>query len=888
VMSEWWSKLVVTFRRRRISGDLREEAEAHLQMEVEANIERGLTQEAALLKARVEFGNRSIIEEAARQAWTFHWLEMLWQDIRYGVRLLRRSPGFTAVAVLTLALGVGANAAIFSLVKTVLLNALPFAESDQLVGIWEDLTKLPGPAKVELSPATFLSWRAQNEQMDRPIFEGIAAIDSFANYNLNGRGNPEVVSGAAVSGNLFQLLRLPATIGRTLLPADDGPEAERAVVLSEAFWRQRFGADAGLIGETLTLNGIPYRVVGVVRGDFQYPKAGTKLWVPLALSSEARSQRFNFSLNVIARLRPGVSLENARTVMAGFAANLRRQFPQADKTGVTLAPLREEYTGAVRSTLALLLGTVSIVLLIACANVSQLLLARGTGRRHEVALRGAMGAERGRLVRQLLTESLVLAVLSAVAGGGVAASTFQFLARLIPARFPPGTTLSMDMPVLLFTAAIAGFVALAFGIGPALVTSRLDLDAVLRQGGRGTTGGGRGLRGILVATEVALTVVLLVAAALLLRSYAKLRAVDTGFVSQNLLIAQTDLSPGKYAEFKQRERFLSLVLERTQQIPGVVSAGYSNFAPLVFKGGKAALWIEGRPDPVPGQLPQQIAVDRMVSAGYLSTLGVPLIAGRFFDSRDTPNSVPVAIVNQRMTTLFWPGDDPIGHRIRLGATGNQWFTIVGIAGDVHQFGLDVPPEPEVFLSTEQWQINVPFLWPRNLLVRTQGDPTQLATALRQAVWSVDPEQPVTNIRTMNAVVDAEFTTRNVQLGLIGTFALLALILAAVGLYGVLSYTVAQLTPEIGLRMALGAQRSTLIGMVLRRTLFWTAVGLVTGLSAALGLARFIESFLFGISSTDPLTIAVVVVVMTSVAMVASLIPALHACSIDPTEALRCG
>ena len=885
-MREFWSKVRSAFRRPDVAADLREEAEAHLQMEIEANIQRGMPPEAARTKAQREFGNRTLVQESARQAWTFGWWETLWQDARYGLRLLRRSPGFTTVAVLTLALGVGANAAIFSLVKTVLLNALPFAEPDGLVAVWEDTSQRNGPAKVELSPATFVSWRMQNRQSDKPVFEGIAAIDSFSNYNLSGRGEPEVIGGAAVSGNLFQLLRLPAVAGRTLQPEDERPGAEPVVVLSERYWRQRFAGDTALIGETLTLNGTSYRVVGVVPGDFQYPKPGRDVWVPLVLPANAAGQRFNFVWNAIARLSPGVSLEQARTVMTGFAANLAREFPQTESIGVALAPLREEYTGAVRSTLTLLLGTVGIVLLIACANVAQLLLARGTGRRQEIALRGALGAERGRLVRQLLTESLMLAFLSAIAGGAMALSTFQFLARLIPARFPPGTTLSMDLSVLLFTAAIAGLTAAAFGIGPALVTSRLDLEAVLRQNGRGTTGGGRRMRGILVAAEVALTVVLLVAAGLLLRSYAQLRAVNTGFVPQNLLLAQTDLSPGKYSEAAARNRFLSLTLERVRQLPGVISAGYSNFAPLIMKGGSAGFWIEGRPDPVPDQVPRQVAVDRMVSVGYLTTLGVPLIAGRFFDRRDTPDSVPVAVINRRMATLFWPGGDAIGHRIRLGTTGRQWFTIVGIAGDVHQLGLDTPPDPEVFMSTEQWQFNVPFLWPRNLVVRTEGDPARLAGAVRQAVWSVDSEQPVTSIRTMSDVVDGEFANRNVQLVLIGTFALLALVLAAVGLYGVLSYTVAQLTPEIGLRMALGAQRSTLIGMILRRTLLWTGAGLLTGLAAAFALARFIKSFLFGISSTDPLTVAGVVVVMAGIAMLASLIPALRASSVDPTEALR--
>ncbi len=886
MMREWWSKLSGAFRRDPIFGDLREESEAHLQMEVEANIDRGLTPEEALVKARREFGNRTLVEESAHQTWTFRWLETLSQDVRYGVRLLRHSPGFTAVAVLTLALGVGANAAIFSLVKTVLLNALPFAEPDQLVAVWEEMTQSAGLPKVELAPAAFLSWRMQNQQSDHPVFEGIAAIDPSATYNLTGRGDPEAIGGAAVSGNLFQLLRLPAVAGRTLLPEDDRPEAERVVVLSDRYWRQRFGADPGIVGETLTLNGAAYRVVGVVPGDFQYPRPRIDLWVPIALPSDAATQRFNFYLNVIARLRPGVSLEQAKPALEGFAANLNREFPQGATSGVTLTPLREEYTGAVRSTLTLLLGTVGIVLLIACANVAQLLLARGTGRRQEIALRGALGAERGRLVRQLLTESLVLAMLSAAAGAGVALSTFHFLARLIPDRFPPGTTLAMDVPVLLFTAAMAALTAAVFGIGPALATSRLDLDAVLRQSGRGAVAGGRRMRGVLVAVEVALTVVLLVAAGLLLRSYAQLRAVDTGFAPQNLLVARTDLSPGKYAEFATRSRFLSLTLERVRQLPGVVSAGYSNFAPLVFKGGKARFHIEGQPEPAPGQLPPPIAVDRMVSDGYLQTLGVPLVAGRFFDQRDTPDSVPVAVINQRMATLFWPGDDPIGNRIRLGATGNQWFTIVGIAGDVHQVGLDAPPDPEIFLSVEQWQFSIPFLWPRQLVVRAQGDPVQFAGALRQAVWSVDPEQPVTNIRTMNDVVDAEFTSRDTQLALIGTFALLALVLASIGLYGVLSYTVAQLTPEIGLRMALGAQRSTLIAMVLRRTLLWTGAGLAVGLAAALALARFIESFLFAVSTTDPLTILGVAALMVCVALLASLLPALRASSIDPTEALR--
>jgi putative ABC transport system permease protein len=874
---------------KRDPSDFDAEVASHIAFETDRLIAEGVAPKDAVLRARRTFGNVTRVRETVYESAGWVWWNQLTQDIGYGLRTLCANPALTAIAVLTLALGVGANTAVFSLVETVLLAKLPFREPARLVALYEDHTALGGPHFVEPSPAAFLSWRRDNANMTRPAFDGLSAVDGFGDYSLTGRGEPEQIRGAAVSGNLFDVLGLRALAGRTLQPADDRPGAEPVVLLSEDYWRRKFAADPALVGQALTLNGIRRIVVGVVPGALQVPRPDTELWVPIAMTEEQAGQRFNFVLNVFARLKPGVSEKQARSTMNVFTANLLRAFPGAVKMGATVRPLRDVLAVSVRSTLNLLLATVGVVLLIACANVAQLLLARGAGRAREIALRGALGAERGRLLRQLLTESLLLAVAGAIAGTGMAASTLWFLARLIPQNFPQGTRLAIDLPVLAYTAALALITAIVFGIGPALISTRADAATVLKQGGRSVTAGGGRVRGMLITAEVALTILLLAGAGLLLRSYSQLHKVEPGFRTGGILIADTALSPAGYATPERRIAYYEEVLAQATRVPGVVSAAFSSFAPLIMKGGRTAFLIDGRPDPTPTQRPRQIAVDRSVSPGYLGTMGIALLEGRDFSERDTATAPPVVLINQTMARTFWPNESAIGRRIKFGIPSGQsspGYTIVGVTGDVRELNLDQAPESELFFPLTSGSSGPPFLWPRQLIFRTQGDPLAQAGAVRRIIRSVDPNQPISSLRTMKDVVDQEFTSRDTQLILICAFAGLAMLLASVGLYGVLSYTVAQMTPEIGVRMALGAQPGQAVAMVMRRMFVWVGFGILMGLIAAGVLARFVESFLFGVRATDPVTLGGVVALMLFVALAASWLPASRASAVDPIQSLR--
>jgi predicted permease len=874
---------------KRDPSDFDAEVASHIAFETDRLIAEGIPPKEAVRRARRTFGNVTRVRETAYESNSWVWWDQLAQDLRYGARTLCANPALTAIAVLTLALGVGANTAVFSLIETVLLADLPFQEPTRLVALYEDHSALGGPAFVEPSPASYVAWSRDNAQMNRPAFDGIAAVDGFGDYNLTGLGEPEQVRGAAVSGNLFDVLRLRAVAGRTIQPEDDHPGAEPVVVLGEGYWRRKFGADPALIGQALTLNGIKRTVIGVVPGALEVPRPDTELWVPLALTEEQASQRFNFYLNVFARLRSGVSEAQASSAMKVFAANLLRAFPGGVKMGTAVRPLRDVLASSVRSTLNLLLATVGIVLLIACANVAQLLLARGAGRAREMALRGALGAQRGRLLRQLLTESLLLAVAGGIAGTGIAASTLWFLARLIPKNFPQGTTLAINLPVLAYTSVLALITAVVFGAGPALVSTRADVASVLKQGGRGVSASGGRLRGLLITCEVALTILLLAAAGLLLRSYAQLRQVEPGYRTGGILIADTVLSPTSYATPERRIAYYQDVLAQAARLPGVVSAAFSSFAPLLMKGGRMGFRIDGRPDPTPDQQPRQIAVDRSVSPGYLTTMGIPLREGRDFSERDSATAPHVALINQTMARTFWPNESPIGKRVKFGLSSSQSspsYTIVGVMGDVREINLNQVPESELFLPLTSGAFGPPFLWPRQLILHTKDDPLAQAGSVRRIIRSVDPNQPISSLRTMKDVVDQEFTSRDTQLILICAFAGLAMLLASVGLYGVLSYTVAQMTPEIGVRMALGAQPGQAVAMVMRRMFVWVGFGILMGLVTAGVLARFLESFLFGVKAADPVTLADVVALMLFVALAASWLPASRAAAIDPIQSLR--
>lgn len=806
------------------------------------------------------------------------------QDVRYALRTLRNSPGFTVVAVLILALGIGASTAVFSLVSAVLLKPLPFAEPDRLVVLWNDFTRVGGPDRGNPSPANFVDWEERNRS-----FDGMAALVSES-YNLTGDGEPQKLAGIRATGNLFSVLGLDAILGRTFTTADEAPDALPVAVVSETLWLSRFGGDPGLIGRSIDLNGLAHVVVGVVPPDFRFPDPDAAVWVPARFSPQELSARGFYYFFVVARLRSGVPLSAAQAEMSTVADALAQEYPESNAgLGTLVTPLHEHLSHTARPALFLLLAAVGVVLIITCANVASLLLARGASRAKELALRQALGADRRRTIRQLLTENAVLGGVGLLLGMVLAVLAGRFLARLVPETFPAGTSLDLDWRVLAFSCALALATVLLFGAVPALAAARLDFAGTMKKGaGRSTAATSATTRNALVVSEITLTVILLAAAGLLLRSYAGVLAADPGFRPQDLVIAETVLPQSKYGDVRTRNAFYEGVLERVAALPGVEAAAYANYPPLTFDGGRAAISIEGRPPWTREELGRQMAVDRSVSGDYFEALGVPLLRGRAFDEREAPNAPLAVIINESLARLHWRDGDPLGARLKLGPpeSDSPWATVVGVVGDVRQMALDLPPEPEVYFALGQVPFDAAFLWPQHLLVRTQGDPMALASELRAAVWSVDADQPVASIRSMEQVFDAQLANRNLQMILVGGFAMLALVLASVGLYGVLSYTVAQRTSEIGVRMALGAERRNVIAAVLRSAFLLAACGVVLGIAGSFGVTRLLSSFLFGVTPTDAATFAAVPTLLLLVALLAAYVPARRAARVDPVNALR--
>jgi putative ABC transport system permease protein len=806
-------------------------------------------------------------------------LNDFFRDFRYCVRSLLRTPGFTVVAVAVLALGIGATSAIFSLVSAVWLKPLPFADEERIVSLWFDLSAVGGPTRVQITSGHYEDWRQRAQS-----FEEMALVLP-ARVNLTGAdGEPERLEALRTTPNLFATIGLAPLLGRTFAP-DEGAGGEPAVVVSERFWLRRLGGDPAAVGRTITLDGSSHVVVGVVPADFRFPRGDVDIFLATVFSPEILAQHGNFSYNAVAKLRPEVSLAAAQAEMNAIAAGLLADNPN-DGHGnpVVVEPLRNNLAFSVAPTLERLLGAVGLVLLIACANVANLLLARATVRQKELAIRKALGAARGRVLRQLMAESALLAAVSTVVGLILAAACLGYLARLLPLTLPASTSLALDGRVLALTIGVALATVFLFGAGPAFAAARRDFSAAF---GRsvGTQGAkARRLRTGLVVAEIALTVVLLAGAGLLLRSYQAVLAVDPGFDAEGLLVVEAVLTPSRYPAPADRDAFYRRVLERARALPGAESVGYTNFAPLINKGGRSLVLVEGRPRRDGADLVRSIASNRATSAGYLETLGVPLLSGRLIDERDTRGAPFTAVINRTFARTHWPDEDPIGNQFRMGATGDSLMTVVGVVEDVRQAGLDVPAVAEAYMPLDQ--LVGPFMWPQQLVLRTTGDPLALAPAVRRAILDIDPDQPVSSVRAMSEVVDAELANRNTQLTLIGAFALLALVLAAIGLYGVLSHTVSQSTNEIGLRMALGAGESTVVGWVVRSALGTALLGIVVGLLAAYALTWTIASFLYDVSPADPTTAVAVAGVLLLVAVLAAFVPARRAARVDPMTALR--
>jgi putative ABC transport system permease protein len=808
-------------------------------------------------------------------------MEFIIKDIRYAVRGLVKRPGFTVIALITLALGIGANTAIFSVVNAVLLRPLPFRDPEQLVMVWEDAAFAGFPRNTP-APANYVDWKNQNQS-----FSDMAAT-AETSFNITGDGEPERVTAYSVTANFFPVLGVQPLLGRGFLPEEDRPGANKVVMLSYKLWQTRYGGDRQVLNRDIQLNGEKHTVVGIMPPNFQFLDSYVRMWVPLALDQEELANRGGHYLSVVARLKPGVALSQAQADMNAIMRRIATDHPEDSfdgKLGAVVMPMRDQVVGDARGSLVMLLVAVAFVLLIACANVAGLLLARAVGRRREIALRMALGASRPAVVKQLLTESLLLSLVAGVLGTLLAYWSFTFLQGLVPEQMTLATSLRVDTRILLFTILISIVTGIIFGLAPALQAARVDLNEALKQSSTRVTATGR-LRSTMIVFEVALSLVLLIGAGLLIQTLFQIFGQYSVLEPEKILTMRTVLPREKYKEPQQRNNFYRQVLERVEHLPGVVSAGYSTSVPLSWKGGTSGFYPEGIKAPIPGMAYD--ANHRQVSADYLKTMNIPLRQGRYFDGRDNEQSMPVAIINETMARQYWPGENALGRRFKIGDPDDPkrpWTQIVGIVADIRQMGLDDPVKAEMYLPYQQINHN-PWFVPRDLAIRTSGDTSNLVGSVRQIIREVDPDQPVSNVATMAELLGEEASQRRMGMIMLVAFAALALLLASLGIYGVLAYFVTQHTSEIGVRLALGASTRNILFLVLRKGMGLTLLGVVIGIAAALGLTRLMSSLLFGVKAVDPLTFVTVPLLLASVALLACYLPARRATKVDPLVALR--
>ncbi len=799
-------------------------------------------------------------------------METFIQDVSYGLRTMRKNPGFTLIALLTLALGIGANTAIFSVVNAALLRPLPLDHPEQLVLVY---SRTGREARNYVAYPDLRDWQAQSQS-----FAHLSAIVPQS-VNLTGRAEPGRVIGGFVSTNFFKMLGVEPAAGRAFLPGEDEAGAERVVVINHIVWRDRFGADPNLIGQTLTLNGQLFTVVGIMPEAFRFSWSDVDVWLPIQHYPNFTLDRGKTSAAVLGRLKPGVTTRQAQAEMETISARLAKQYPEtnADR-GINLVSFQAQLVELIRPSLLVLLGAVGFVLLIACANVANLLLSRSIARHKELALRAALGATRARLVRQLLTESLLLSLAGGVLGLLIGLWGMDALAANSAVDLPVGVTVKLDLAVLGFTASMAVLTGLIFGLLPALRFSRPDVHEALKEGGRtaGANLGSSGARGLLVVTQVALALVLLVGAGLMVKSFMNLLGVDPGFDPKNVLTLEYRVPRNKYPEPQQQWRFHEQVVARVQALPGVESAAVVLALPHGGNVGGANFILPDRPAPPAGQ--ELRAQTNRADPHYFRTMGIPLLLGRVFAEQDQPNASQVVVINQMMARRYWPNDDPIGKQVRL-LDPEVTASVIGVVGDVKHFSLDEPELSQIYLAYAQH----PHIF-ATLAVRTSSEAMSFSNAVRGAVWSVDKDQPVWKVRTLEWLLDRSLGPQRFLMLLLAVFSALALVLSAVGIYGVMSYAVSQRTREIGVRLALGAQPRDILRLVVKQGFVLAFIGIVIGLVTSLALTRLMKSLLFGVSATDPVTFAVIALLLASIALLACYVPARRATKVDPMTALR--
>jgi putative ABC transport system permease protein len=806
-------------------------------------------------------------------------MERLLQDVRYGIRMLLKNPLFTSIAVLTLALGIGANTAIGTIVNAALLRGLPYAEPDRLVQLWELTPQKDFPQR-EASHPDFLDWR-NNQSIELAAFTGGGSL------SLMGRDLPERISSAGVTTNFFEVLGVKPLHGRTFREGEEVANSERVVVLSYGVWHRLFGGDPGMVNQSINLSGNPYTVVGILPQNFQFARRGdAELWTPMRPSQNQLTRRFMHWVNVFGRLKPGVSFEQAQAEMKTIGQRIEEQHSESHaSTTIKLIPLQEQIVGSVKPILFVLLGAVAFVLLIACANVANLLLARSAARQREIAIRIALGASRGRLIRQFLTESLLLALVGGLLGVVLAQWGVAALIAAIPDfqlnNMPYLRDLKIDRSIVLFTFALSLLTGVIFGLIPALQTSKPELQTTLKEGGQSSVGvARRRLRSSIVVAEIALALVLLVGAGLMLKSLVNLLKASPGYQTENLLTFNVSLLPAKYQNNAQIMNMHSQLIEHFESIQGVQGAGTVGSMPLMG-GNTTRFYVEGKPIPAPGEDTECNL--RLVSTNYFQTLGVPLLQGRHFNEQDNDTAPQVVIINKTLAEQVLPGEEAVGRRVVFGAVNPQPVEIVGVVADEKVGGLDSKQTGVLYEPFRQFPSTFSVF-----VVRTTNDPKYSSNRIREEIRQLDAEASVFGLRTMQEVIDNSPSTfmRRYPAFLTGIFAAVALLLASIGIYGVISYSVSQQTREIGIRMALGAKTTDVLKMVIGQGMKLALAGVTLGLTAAFALTRLIESLLFGVSSTDIATFVAIPLLLTTVALLACYIPARRATKVDPMIALR--
>ena len=875
----WLDRL---FPRNRRYDDLAVSIQEHLDERTEDLMEEGMTREEATQKARRDFGNVTVIAERSRQVWQWPTLESIWADVRFALHQLRKSPGFAITAILTLALGVGATTAIFSVVKAVLLNSLPYKDPDRVVTVWTANDARDGKPHPSTA-ADFAAWKQRSG-----VFEDLApSYDD--ERTLTGQGAPQLLIGYAVSANYLRILGVEPRLGRLYNDEEDRPGGPQVALLSDSLWRATFHADPGIVGKAITLDGSPFTVLGVMPPRFNYPST-VQVWTPAAIAPSAFDDYDHTYIRILGRLKPGVSLAEAQKAANAVEAQVAAAHPNTDSGNrVVLVPLQEQLVGDIRKPLLLLMAAVSLVLLIACANTAGLALARDAERQKEIAVRLALGATRLRLLRQFVTESLVLAAIGGAIGLSLAFAGTHLLLMLFPndvanLHIPKLTQIPMDRGVFLFAFAITLLTAILSGIAPVLKAMRTRADSAMTNNTRGSTASRRSnrSRNAIVISEVALSLILLTAAGLVIASFERVINADLGFQPDHVLSLEVFLPANRYPQADQVKMrvFVREVTRRLNTLPGVKSAGATDYLPLSGFWGTTSFLLRGQAPPKQGQEPE--ADDRAITPGYLRTMGIPLIRGRSFTEDDRAGSQQVVMVNQTFANQFYEGKDPVGEELNLGTADKpDWWRIVGIVGDVKAFGQDQPTHADIYRPFDQHP--VPLV---AFTIRTETNPETMTKVAEQTLWSVDPDLPVFKSISMDALADQSRAVRRASSVLVSAFAVLALLLACIGIYGVMAYSVTQRTQEIGVRMALGARRADVLRLILGLGLRLTIIGVLIGLVGAFVSTRLMASLLFETSAANPLAVFLPAAILVGVTVLAAYLPARRAASIDPIRALR--